>query len=515
MMKIKLNIKKRKIKISWLILIFIINLLFFSTQWAMATYGNINVEELIFHIKVPLNNVESGIIKGYIVQSLFIAIIVTIICYILFDILFNNLLNKEVYLKLKTSVKEFKFKLLPYSRYGKFVVPFLIILIFFELYLDLNRLGIKEWFCYQAEESTFIKDNYVSAKDISYTFPKKKKNLIHIILESYESSYFSNDLGGYFETNLIEELMPFMDEGTYFSNTEKFGGALDLRGTSWTVGAMVAQTSGIPLLIPIDGNSYGKYSSFLPGVYTLGEILKDNGYNNYIMMGSDASFAGRDLYFSQHGEYEIFDYIKAKEESKIPSDYNVWWGFEDSKLYTFAKEKLTNISKNEEPFNFLLLTADTHTLDGYVDISCENKYEDNYLNSISCASNQLSKFLLWLKEQDFYKDTVVVITGDHISMQPDFINNYQRTVFNLILNTNKKTTNTKNRMFTVVDVFPTILYTMDIEASSNRIGIGTNLYSNDKTIVEQYGIYNINIELQKRQKFYNDTFVYQKNSKHG
>lgn len=113
------------------------------------------------------------------------------------------------------------------------------------------------------------------------------------------------------------------------------------------------------------------------------------------------------------------------------------------------------------------------------------------------------------------KDTVVVITGDHISMQPDFINNYERTVFDLILNTNKKAINTKNRLFTVVDVFPTILYALDIETSSNRIGIGTNLYSNDNTIVEQYGINNVNIELQKRQKFYNDTFVYKKNSKQG
>lgn len=68
-------------------------------------------------------------------------------------------------------------------------------------------------------------------------------------------------------------------------------------------------------------------------------------------------------------------------------------------------------------------------------------------------------------------------------------------------------------MFTVADVFPTVLHAIDIETSSNRIGIGTNLYSNDKTIVEQYGINNVNIELQKRQKFYNDTFVYKKNSK--
>ena len=36
-------------------------------------------------------------------------------------------------------------------------------------------------------------------------------------------------------------------------------------------------------------------------------FLKDNGYNNYLMIGSDSEFGGRKAYFSTHG-YEISDY---------------------------------------------------------------------------------------------------------------------------------------------------------------------------------------------------------------
>ena len=230
-------------------------------------------------------------------------------------------------------------------------------------------------------------------------------------------------------------------------------------------------------------------------------------------MGSDSSFAGRDLYYTQHGNYEIYDYYTAIKEKKIPSDYFVWWGFEDSKLYTYAKEKLLSISKNREPFIFTLLTADTHHIDGYTDSMCEIKYDSNYANSISCASMQLFNFIEWLKKQDFYSDTVVVVAGDHLSMDPNFFTNisgYERTVFDLILNSDRESENTKDRLFSTMDLFPTTLNALDVSISSNRIGLGTNLYSGDKTIFEEYGVDYVNNELNIRSKFYDDVFLYNK-----
>ena len=34
------------------------------------------------------------------------------------------------------------------------------------------------------------------------------------------------------------------------------------------------------------------------------------------------------------------DYKVVKEKGLIPKDYKVWWGYEDDKLYEFAKEEL-------------------------------------------------------------------------------------------------------------------------------------------------------------------------------
>lgn len=47
-----------------------------------------------------------------------------------------------------------------------------------------------------------------------------------------------------------------------------------------------------------------------------GEILKKEGYNQIFMCGSDISFGGRDKFYKQHGDYEIFDYISAKNNGR-------------------------------------------------------------------------------------------------------------------------------------------------------------------------------------------------------
>ena len=74
-------------------------------------------------------------------------------------------------------------------------------------------------------------------------------------------------------------------------------------GATWTMGALFAQTSGLPLNLPIRGDLMSTQSEFLPGVINLGDILEENGYKQYFLMGSEAEFAGRDLYYKQHGNY--------------------------------------------------------------------------------------------------------------------------------------------------------------------------------------------------------------------
>ena len=58
-----------------------------------------------------------------------------------------------------------------------------------------------------------------------------------------------------------------------FSDTELFGGAIPVTGTSWTSGAMVAHTSGLPLKNSLD--NINGISSMLSGATALGNIMED------------------------------------------------------------------------------------------------------------------------------------------------------------------------------------------------------------------------------------------------
>lgn len=308
-------------------------------------------------------------------------------------------------------------------------------------------------------------------------FPEQKRNLIYIFLESMETTYSDVDDGGAFDENVIPELTEIAQTNEDFSGADpKLNGGYSLAGTTWTMGAMFAQTSGLPLNISISANDMDTQDSFFPGVTTLGDILSDAGYTQTLLIGSEAQFGGRKLYFQEHGNYEMEDYSYAIENGLIPSDYKVWWGYEDQKLFEFAKEKLLQLSQGDEPFNLTMLTVDTHFEDGYVCEQCPTEYDTQYSNVMACSSRQVGEFLKWIQQQDFYENTTVILSGDHLTMDMDFCEDvpesYPRGVYNAILNSAVEPVSEKNREFTTMDMFPTTLASMGIQIEGDRLGLG-------------------------------------------
>ena len=91
-----------------------------------------------------------------------------------------------------------------------------------------------------------------------------------------------------------------------------------------------------------------------------------------------------------------------------------------------------------------------------------NIYEETYENVVSCASRQVYEFVEWCKTQDFYENTTIVICGDHTSMDAGYFErniseDYDRHVYNCIINSAVPANNTKNREFSPMDMFPTTL----------------------------------------------------------
>lgn len=481
--------------------IFVISLIFLaafivlSIYWIYANTGNVTLEQLIFHLKVPIKGTNIGMIWDYIFWTFSRVLLIIAITGII------------MYIYERKSKKALSTK----QKILYFISKIILVLSVIFVLLFMNVFGFAK---NQITASTLIEKEYIDPKKVNITFPKQKRNLIYIYLESMENTFSSIENGGIYEENRIPELTQIAQDNINFSNTEKMGGALDLKGTQWTIAAMVSQTSGVPLKISIGDNDYGKHSSFLPGAYTLGEVLEENGYTNYLLLGSESDFGGRKSYFESHGNYNIWDYNSAIEEKRMTADQKVWWGYSDNDLFKYAREQLTKISQNTEPFNFTMLTVDTHFTDGYECASCETKFEDQYSNVIRCSSKQVSEFIEWLQEQPFYENTTIIISGDHLTMQADteeqaIHKKYgERTVYNAFINANAEPKNTTNREFFTIDMYPTTLASLGAQIEGERLGLGTNLFSGELTLAEKYGVDYVRTEIEKKSVFYNKKLIY-------
>ena len=252
--------------------------------------------------------------------------------------------------------------------------------------------------------------------------------------------------------------------------------------------------------------------NFASGITALGDILEQQGYKQEFLCGSDGNFAGRKNYFVQHGNYEVFDIYSARKEGYIPEDYFVWWGYEDLHLYEIAKHRLTELAKDKnQPFNFTMLTVDTHHIDGYVCENCPSIYENQLGNVLLCADSQICEFIKWCEKQPFYEDTVIIITGDHPRMDTTLVSEteyLERTIYNCFINTDKNAEqlNLKNRVFTAMDIFPTVLSALNFEIEGDKLGLGTDMFSGKQTLAEKIGIATLQGEINKYSKYYIDNF---------
>lgn len=462
-------------------------LLALSVRWMFATWTNLSMDELVYHLTAPLDGTNTDMIWDY-VRVCAVPTILVIFFLILILIAWRK----------KEKVHLFRGIINLVALVGIIVM----------LGYTWTELGVGDYLKDQNTESKFIGDEYVDPTDVEVVFPEQKRNLIYIFLESMETTYSDVDDGGAFDENVIPELTEIAQTNEDFSGADpKLNGGYSLAGTTWTMGAMFAQTSGLPLNISISANDMDTQDSFFPGVTTLGDILSDAGYTQTLLIGSEAQFGGRKLYFQEHGNYEMEDYSYAIENGLIPSDYKVWWGYEDQKLFEFAKEKLLQLSQGDEPFNLTMLTVDTHFEDGYVCEQCPTEYDTQYSNVMACSSRQVGEFLKWIQQQDFYENTTIVISGDHPTMDSDYCaeidqeGNYDRRVFTAYINAAAYAQDQQERTYSTFDNFPTTLAALGVQIDGDRLGLGTNLFSGTKTLLEEFGNSKVNAELKKKSEF--------------
>lgn len=477
---------------------------FWSAKWYISVYGKVGFDAILFTMTGSLKGVEPELIFGYLRKALLPSVLCTVVVWCLLY------LPRDIRVRRKEG-EPVTVLPIPVPTVVRRIIAIVLCVVL--LLSGAAMAEMPQWILGKIQVGSLYETEYQDPKQTQITFPEEKRNLIYIFMESMETTFMAPEQGGGQPYDSIPELYQLAQENINFSQNEGVGGWSRTTGATWTVGGMVSQTAGIPLAGGVDGNSYGELSEFLPGITNLQDILHDQGYYQALMVGSDVSFGGRDKYFAQHGTDRIYDIYTAREDGVVAPDYAVWWGMEDLHLYEYAKRELTEIAQRDQPFAFTMLTVDTHHVGGYYCDLCQDEFPEYYSDVAHCASRQVTDFLEWLKQQEFYENTTVVICGDHQSMDGDFFArnmdpDYDRCVYNCIVNSPITTARNKFRLITPFDMFPTTLAAMGCEIEGDRLGLGVNLFSIQPTLAERLGGYKkMNEELSKRSDYYDQVFL--------
>lgn len=345
--------------------------------------------------------------------------------------------------------------------------------------------------------TNYYQENYVYPTTQNVKFPRKN-NLIIIHMESIEKTYFNRKI---FKEDLLPHLKQMSSE--YMS----FSGNRQVLGSEWTTGGIFSGYCGIPLKTVIAINEYGRLKSFFSNVTCLTDLLKENGYRTYYMQGGDIKFAGKNSFMSQHGVDDIYGADRFYQRADFNKTQKGAWGVNDHALFGFVKEKLLEIAKDKSPFYLGILTVDTHHPDGFQDpVYCSQyKYDIKLKNVLACTDQMLYDFVEWLKTQNFFKNTTIILIGDHYAMPNDLkaslAQEPNREVVNIFINPVKKTNNL-NRTFCMIDFMPTIIESMGGVVEGGRLGLGTSLFCGKKTLMEEQGYDLFNASIYAKNLMY-------------
>ena len=342
------------------------------------------------------------------------------------------------------------------------------------------------------ESTDFYEKHYAEPREADIQFPVKK-NLIVLQVESFEKTFENKE---FFGENLLADLADEEAHGVQFNNF------LNGFATDFTQGSIIAQFTGMPVKYRHLVNRVGRHLHFFKGYYSLGKILKDNGYTLAAVQGTNSKFGGMEVFFIDN---EVADMIDSKIIEKEYPQYEQKspWGYTDDVVLDIAKNKVEELA-NKAPYFLHVQTIDTHAKHKKK-MPEATPTGNTYLEMIRQTCKDVAAFLEWMRQRPDYEDTVIVVMGDHLRLGNDFPMPEERRIYNLFINTAQPAN--VDRTFTQVDIFPTIIEAMGGKIKGHRLGLGTSAFSEEQTYSEKYSEEFLQETLAKRNKFYEEMLM--------
>lgn len=147
------NILKVTGTVLTVILVLFSILIYRSVKWMLRTWSNLSMEEIVFHLKSPLQGTDSDLIWGYIGSCLAVSILATAIVVIFFVWIRHN--KKIYYTTMSLSC----------------IVS--VLLGYFSIRYAWNTLEVSGYVSDQNTYSSFIDEHYADPSMIDIAFPEE------------------------------------------------------------------------------------------------------------------------------------------------------------------------------------------------------------------------------------------------------------------------------------------------------------------------------------------------------
>lgn len=274
-------------------------------------------------------------------------------------------------------------------------------------YGDVLYSSIKYLYYCTLDKEVIEKKLKVSNNNIGTTcVPANPQNIVIIYCESFEDTIMECD--NYTLMKEINDL--YKREKLYRYTNYKM-----LPGSDATINAIFSTQTSLPLLIRGRCGKARDLLNVAKSKNSVAKFLSSIGYNNVFVSASRLDFFGADAIITDLG-YNI-----VQAENMLGENPSHEWGYNDRYTFDLAKKEFLKLSNELKPFNMNILTVDTHFPKGLPDYTLKSKLGaranlDSHLYSYASLSYLLYDFVHFLEQQPNYKDTVVLIIGDHLLM---------------------------------------------------------------------------------------------------
>ncbi len=245
----------------------------------------------------------------------------------------------------------------------------------------------------QQQPGKFTDSSLLTMHEQSSVITNKPHNLVVLVLESLGAD-FVGSLGGLPLTPNLDKLAA---EGLWFTE-------LYATGTR-TVRGLEAIATGFP---PTAAPSVLKLPASQHNFYTLGQLLKGQGYATEFIYGGVGNFDNMRRFFLENG----FDRVIEQKDFAAPT-YLGTWGVSDEDLVSKAHE--TFLAHGDQPFFALMLSTSNHVPfefpEGRIELHEQPAATRN--NAVKYTDYAIGKLFELARSSPYWENTIFLVVADH------------------------------------------------------------------------------------------------------